>query len=206
VDWYGSAFLKMVNGEIDLDDGMIFTLHSNAYALNRFTNAYVSDLTNELATGGGYTSGGIAAGVVSRTLTQANSWAVQRANSTAYTVGDVVRPAAGNGFLYRATTTGTSGGSIPAFPTNIGDTVADGTTVWECYARAIIVFTAANAATWATATFTARYLVLSDRTNGLAAQQPLVGVRDFGSDQTGGGGNFTVNPHASLGLLHIAIP
>lgn len=206
MDWYGNAFLKMVNAEVDLDDGMQFTLHTNAYALNRFTHQYVSDLTNELATGGGYTSGGIAAGVVSRTLTQANSWTVQRANTTAYVAGDVVRPAAGNGFLYRATTTGTSGGAPPAFPTNIGDTVADGGTIWECYGRAIIVFSAANPATWATATFTARYLVLSDRTPVGAAAQPLVGVRDFGADQTGGGGNFTVNPHAALGLLHIAIP
>jgi hypothetical protein len=205
VDWYGKAYLDMVNANVDLDDNVTFTLHSNAYALNRFTHQYVSDLTNELGTGGGYTAGGIPAGVVSRTLTVANSWAVQRANATGYTVGDVVRPAAGNGFLYRATTTGTSGGSIPAFPTNLGDTVADGGVTWECYARAILVFTAANPATWATATFTARYLVLSDRTNGLASQQPLIGVRDFGADQTGGGGNFTVNPHPNLGLLHIAI-
>lgn len=206
MDWYGSAFLKMVNAEVDLDDNVTYTLHSNAYALNRFTHAYVSDLTNELPTAGGYTNGGLAAGVVTRTLTQANSWAVQRANSTAYALGDVVRPAAGNGFLYRATTTGTSGGSIPAFPTNIGDTVADGGTIWECYGRAIITFTAANPATWGTATFTARYLVLSDRTAGAAAAQPLIGVRDFGADQTGGGGNFTVNPHPTLGLLHVAIP
>jgi hypothetical protein len=205
VDFYGTFFLKAVNAEIDLDDNMVWTLHTNAYALNRFTHQYVSDLTNELATGGGYTSGGLAAGVVSRTLTVANSWATQRANSTAYTAGDVVRPAAANGFLYRATTTGTSGGSIPAFPTNIGDTVADGGTIWECYGRAIIVFTAAVPASWAGATFTARYLVLSDRSAGAAAQQPLVGVRDFGSDQTGGGGAFSVNAHPTLGYGHIAI-
>lgn len=206
MDWYGNAFLKMVNAEVDLDDNVTYTLHSNAYALNRFTHSTVADLTNELATGGGYTSGGIAAGVITRTLTQANSWATQRANATAYALGDVVRPAAGNGFLYRATTAGTSGGSVPAFPTNIGDTVADGGTIWECYGRAIITFTAANPATWATATFTARYLVLSDRTAVGAANQPLIGVRDFGADQTGGGGSFTVNPHPTLGLLHIAIP
>lgn len=205
MDFYGNAYLKALNAEIDLDDGMVFTLHTNAYALNRFTNAYVSDLTNELATAGGYTAGGLAAGVVSRTLTIANSWATQRANTTAYTAGDVVRPAAGNGFLYRATTSGTTAGAPPAFPTNIGDTVVDGSVTWTCYGRAIIVFTSANLPTWATATFTARYLVLSDRTAGAANQQPLFAVRDFGADQTGGGGSFTVNPHPTLGIAHIAI-
>lgn len=205
MDWYGNAWLKAVNGEIDFDDGVVWTLHSNGYALSRFVDDYVSDLTSELATGGGYVNGGISAGVVSRTLTVANSWATQRANATLYTAGDVVRPAAANGFLYRATTTGTSGGSVPAFPTVLGDTVADGTTIWECYGRAIVVFTAANLASWAGATFTARYLVMSDRSNGAASAQPLIAVRDFGSDQTGGGGAFTLNPHPTLGYMHVAI-
>lgn len=206
MDWYGTAQLKLMNAEVDLDDGMTWTLHTSSYALSRFVDDYVNDLTNELPTAGGYTSGGISAGVVSRTLTVANSWATQRANSTAYALGDVFRPAAANGFLYRVTVAGTSGVAPPTFPTVLGNTVADGTATIECYGRAIIVLTAANLPTWATATFTGvRYLVLSDRTAGASSAQPLIGVTDFVTDQAGGGGNFTVNPHPTLGILHLAI-
>lgn len=205
MQWYGTALMKAINAETDFDDGMTWTLHTSSYALSRFVDDYVNDLTNELATANGYTAGGISAGVVSRTLTVANSWTTQRANSTAYTLGDVVRPATGNGFLYRATTSGTTGASIPTYPTVIGQTVVDGGVTWTCYCQAIIVFTAANTPTWASATFTARYLVLSDRTTGVTSTEALIGVTDFGSDQTGGGGAFTVNPHSTLGILHIPI-
>lgn len=55
--------------------------------------------------------------------------------STAYLVGDVIRPnLASNGFLYQCTTAGTSGASAPTFPTTIGNTVADGSCVWTCVA------------------------------------------------------------------------
>ena len=206
MDWYANALVKAVNAEIDFDDNMTATLHTSTYAISRTADDYVNDLTNELATSGGYTSGGIALGVVSRTLTVANSWGVSRANSTAYVVGDVVRPATGNTFLYRATNSGTSGGSIPTYPTVLGQTVVDGGVTWECYGIAIIVLTSANPITWATATFTGvRYCVMSDRTAGASSAQPLVAVHDYVSDQAGGGGAFTLNPHPALGLAHIII-
>lgn len=55
-----------------------------------------------------------------------------RANTTAYALGDYVVPAAPNGFFYKATAAGTSGGSVPTYPTVIGDTVVDGTVTWTC--------------------------------------------------------------------------
>jgi hypothetical protein len=202
---YTKAILAMVNAETDFDDGMTFTLHGSGYALNRSVDDYVNDLTSELATGGGYTSGGQAAGVVSRTHTVANSWAVQRAASFPYTVGDVVRPAVANGFLYRATNSASTGAGLPTYPTILGQTVTDGAVVWECYGIAITVFTAANPPTWASP-FTAtgiRYLVLSDRTAGVASSQPLIAVSDLISDQSGTGGTWGVSPHPNLGLFHV---
>jgi hypothetical protein len=202
---YASLPRLMANAETDFDDGMTFTLHASGYALNRMTDDYANDATSELATAGGYTAGGIAAGVVSRTTTVANSWATQRANSTAYALGDVVRPATGNGFLYRATTAGTTAGSIPTYPTVLGQTVVDGGVTWTCYGLAITVFTSANPATWTltTGVTTIRYLVLADRTTGVASTSPLVAVTDFGTDQSGTGSTWTVTPHPQLGLFHI---
>jgi hypothetical protein len=207
VDWYANALVKAVNAEIDLDDNMTATLHTSSYALSRTADDYVNDLTNELGTAGGYTAGGIALGVVSRTLTVANSWAVQRAASTAYLVGDVVRPAVANGFLYRATNSGTTGAGLPTYPTVLGQTVVDSGVTWECYGIAIIVFTSANPITWTlTAGVTGiRYVVMSDRTTGVTSTEPLIMVHDFVTDQAGGGGAFTLNPHASLGLAHIIV-
>lgn len=52
------------------------------------------------------------------------------AATTAYTSGDTVLPTTPNGRLYRCSTSGTSGGSEPTWPTTAGGTVADGSAVW----------------------------------------------------------------------------
>lgn len=206
MDWYASAFKAMANLETDFDDGMFATLHTATYALNRFTDDYQNDLTNELPTAGGYTAGGVAVGAITRTLTVANSWAVQRAATTAYALGDVVRPAAANGFLYRATTAGTTGAGLPTYPTVLGQTVVDGGVTWTCYALAITVFQCTSAPSWTLTTGVTgiRYCVITDTTPATAATRPLIAVKDFGTDQAGGGGAFTINPHPSLGHFHIA--
>jgi hypothetical protein len=209
VKQYRQAPVKAFNKQIDWDsDALVWTLHTSTYTPNQDTHAFVSDLTNELTTGGGYTQGttsggGLAIASPSSAYTAANSWTVQRANTTAYALGDVVRPATGNGFLYRAAVAGTSGGTIPSYPTVIGTTVADGGVTWECVGVGIIVF-ACTDPTWST--FTAgpfRYAVLSDRTSGANATNPLIGYVDLVTDKTGGGGSFTINLHPSLRAMHM---
>lgn len=203
---YGQAFAKALNKEWDWDsDDIRVTLHTATYALSRTTHDYVDDLTNELATGGGYTAGGVALAGRNVTYTAANSWSTTRANSTAYIVGDVVRPATANGFLYRCVVAGTSGGTVPTYPTVVGTTVVDGTVTWENVGTGITVLNATDPS-WATATFTAvRFAIISDRTPGTAATQPLIAFSDFGTDQAGGGGTFTVD-YAASGVLHLFTP
>lgn len=206
MQWYRQSIAKAMNKEVDWDsDALKLTLHSSTYAPNLDTNAYVSDLTNELATAGGYTAGGFAVTAITPAYTAANSWATTRANSTAYTAGDVVRPATGNGFLYQATTTGTTGASIPTYPAVVGQTVVDGGVTWSNVGAGIIVIDANDVTQ---AAFTAgpfRYAVLSDRTAGTAATQPLLGLSNFTTDQTGGGGTFTLQFNAQ-GVLQLFIP
>lgn len=200
--WYRNAPAKMLNKEIDFDSDTIkATLHTSTYSPDRAAHDYVDDLTNELATSGGYTAGGVTASSKTITKTEANSWGSVHATSTAFTVDFVVRPSAGNGFLYRCVVAGTTASSAPTFPTVVGQTVTDGTVTWENAGRAIIVIDCADF-TWATATFSgARYCVVSDRQTGVNSTSPLIGLIDFGTDKAGGGGNFTVQLDAQ-GLLH----
>lgn len=197
--WYAGGLTPSTSNTLTV------TAHTVTYVPDRVVNAFVSDLTNEVAAGLGYSTGGVSVGVLTKTKTAANSWSVQRAATTAYAVGDVVRPVATNGFIYRATTAGTTGAGLPTYPTVLGQTVVDGTVTWECYGVGILVWTWATAPSWASATFVFRSLVLSDRTTGVAATEPLVGVSTYASDQTASGTTFTINAHPALGVLHVAL-
>jgi hypothetical protein len=72
-----------------------------------------------------------------------NDWAA----STAYSLGNFVKPVNENGYHYECTTAGTSGAAEPAWPTSPGQTVLDGTAVWTCrkYAGNLLVYGALNA-------------------------------------------------------------
>jgi len=203
---YRSVHVQAYTGKINyLSDTVVVTLHSASYAPDLDAHDYVNDLTNELATGGGYTSGGLTLSGRALTYTAANSWGTSRADSSAYAVETVVRPATGNGYLYRCAVAGTSAGSAPTWSTVVGGSTTDGSVTWETVGRGVVQFTASSPS-WSSATFgPARYLVISDRTPATAATQPLLGLVDFGTDQTGGGGLFQVT-WATQGILLIFIP
>lgn len=73
------------------------------------------------------------------TVATAGATAATRANTTAYALNAAIVPATSNGFYYRATTAGTSGASIPTYPTTIGATVVDGTVTWTCVGKTAVV-------------------------------------------------------------------
>jgi hypothetical protein len=203
--WYRQAPAKMMNKEIDWNsDDIRATLHTSTYTPNLDTHAYVNDLTNELSTANGYTAGGLTLGsITGPTYTAANSWGTSAAVSTAYAVNDVVRPSTGNGYLYRCVVAGTSGGSAPTWPTVIGQTVTDGTVTWACAGKGIVTISAGNAVWASPSTFGPfRYLVISDRTPGTAATQPLIGLVDFTTDKTAQGGAVT-EQWSAQGILQV---
>jgi hypothetical protein len=53
--------------------------------------------------------------------------------STGYSDGDVVRPTGASGLRFIATTTGSSAGTEPDWPTEVGETVIDGGIIWEAH-------------------------------------------------------------------------
>lgn len=206
---YAGGFRALLGGGVtggrDLDsDTFKATIHTSSYT-PLVTHAFQSDLSNELSTAGGYTSGGLTISAPTLTITAANSWGTAAATGTAYTVGQVVRPATGNGYLYRVVVAGTSGGSVPTWGTTVGRETTDGTVVWLNIGTAGLKFTFTDPS-WAS--FTAgpfRHVVIADTTPGSSAANPLVAAFSFASDQTGGGGPFVVNMDPSAGAFTMGI-
>jgi hypothetical protein len=204
--WYGKAFANILGGEtapessrIDfLSDDMRIMLMTSSYTPNIDTHEFQSDITNEVV-GTGYTTGGLALSSKTITYTPANSWGTARANGTPYNLGDIVRPAAGNGHLYRCVVAGTSAGAPPTFTTTSGLDVVDGGVTWTECGTGILQIDAADAV-WSSSTITARYAAIYDNTPGSAATNPLMGYLDFGGNITSTNGSFTVQ-FATLGLF-----
>lgn len=65
--------------------------------------------------------------------------------TTAYTVGQCVKPATANGHWYVCAVAGTSGGTAPTWPTAAGATVTDGTVTWREYQSVANIVTENNA-------------------------------------------------------------
>lgn len=200
----GGVRAAMVAGR-DFDaDTYKLTLHADTYT-PLSTHIFQSELTGELATAGGYTSGGLTLTGVAVTVTAANSWAGVAATSTAYKVGQVVRPSAGNGYAYRCVVAGTSGGSAPTWPTVVGTTVADGGVTWLNIGTAVIKFDFDNPS-WAT--FTAgpfRHAVVVNTSPGSAATNPLICALSFAANQTGGGGAYDITIDPTSGAFTIGV-
>jgi hypothetical protein len=176
-----------------------------SYYLSSYTPAMAThdnydDLTNEV-TGTAYTAGGQALAAKTLTATTANSWATTWAASTAYVVGDVVRPTVANTFLYQCVVAGTSAGSQPTWPTTRGLSVADNTATWLCAGTGILVFDA-NDPSWASSTISnARYGAVYKNT-GTAGTSTLIGLLTFSADVSSSSGTLSIPLHATLGMFY----
>ncbi|MEO8484164.1 MAG: hypothetical protein ABI634_18275 [Acidobacteriota bacterium] len=213
INKYGKAYANLLGGEssgdtfaVDfLSDTLKMALAGSGYTPDLDAHEVFSDVTSEV-TGTGYTAGGATLGSKTITYTAANSWATARANSTAYVVGDIVRPAAGNGHLYRCIVAGTSHSSAPTFPTVSGQTVAEGsgTVVWAEIGRGLTQLDAADPS-WTSATISGiRYAVIYKST-GTGSTSPLLWLIDFGADQAVTSGTFTA-VFAALGIETFSTP
>jgi len=154
----------------------------------------------EVAAGNGYTTGGVALTSLSVTYTAANSWSATAATSTAYSIGQVVKPSGGNGYLYQCVAAGTSGGSAPTWGTTIGALTTDNTVTWLNVGEGITVITSA-AGSWSSATISAIGAVIYDSTP--ASNKPLAVYIDFGGTLASTNSTYTVTPDPTYGWQYM---
>lgn len=165
LNWYAHGEAVGVLGTV-ASNGLKAAWFKSTYTPNFATDTTYTSIVATESSGSGYTAGGMTCTSVSIAVTAANSWTVVAAVSTAYSVGQVVRPSIGNGFLYYCSAGGTSGGSAPTWPTVEGATVSDGAVVWTCLGATIVQLLA----TIPTLTFTStdfQKLVFYDPTTGV---------------------------------------
>lgn len=186
-NFFASAFDQAIQGNINWPSHTInVALLTSTASPNLNTWVHYSDLTNEVAAGNGYSTGGAAISSKTHTITAANSWGVTWAASTAYNAGDLVIPAATNGLIYQCTIAGTSGASHPTWPTVVGDSVADNTATWTALGESIQVLSSA-AVSWtvpASGSLAFQYAAFYDANTGTGSTEPLVGIVNFGATQT----------------------
>jgi hypothetical protein len=188
-----------------LSDDIRHVLLTNSYVPDLGAHDFLDDVVAAETSGAGYTAGGFAVTGKTLTYTDANAFVTQWSASTAYggdSTSHVVRPTAGNGFLYRAIVAGTSGASQPTWPTVVGSTVVDGGVTWSNIGQGVTQFDMADESrTGLTVSY--RYSVLVNRTPASDATRPLLALLDWGATQsiTNGSVQITINPQ---GLLLIA--
>lgn len=87
-------------------------------------NGSTGNKSSEYASSGGLT-------VLDTVVKEPSRWIA----STAYVVGDIVRPTVNNGYFYKCSTAGTSHTSEPTWGTTVAGTTSEGggTCVWTCY-------------------------------------------------------------------------
>lgn len=200
---YGSAVGDALAGRINwLTGTIVATLHTSSMTPDVLTHNRVNDLTNEVATGHGYVQGN-GQEVTGKTLTFIPAASASaRVNSTAYAVGDMVRPASSNGHIYRCLAAGTTASSEPTWPTAGLATVTDGSVTWGEFGRGVTVL-GCDDIDYGGITGSALYVVFSDRTDPDAADQPLIMVVTL-EEALSGTTTWIYEPPAN-GLLHLPV-
>jgi len=182
IELYGKAHANMLGGEVAGDTFAIDFL-SDTIKCALFTSSLTPNLdtdevfsaTNEVA-GTGYSAGGATLGSKTITYTAANSWGTAWAGTTAYAVGDIVRPTTGNGHLFRCVVAGTSHSAEPSWVTTPQRETAEGSGAvrWVEVGRGMVQIDSADIS-WASSTITARWGIIYKSGGG----DPLLALIDF---------------------------
>lgn len=191
---FQAALDQALSGAINYpSDTIKMALLTPSASPNLSTWVHYSDVTNEVASGSGYTTGGVTLATKTHVQTVANSWGTTWAATNTQNVGDMIRPTSGNGFIYICVVAGTSGGSQPTWPTAPGQTVVDSGVTWSCLGESVTVWSSA-AASWSGATFSAAYGLIYDAQSGTASTEPLIALVNFGGTIAPVASTLSVSP------------
>lgn len=192
-NWYASAEGNALQGNISIGTNVIkAALLKSTYVPDLLNHAKWADISANESTGTNYTAGGVTPTTPAIVKTAANAWSTAAALSTAYSVGQVVRPASANGYLYRCEAAGTSGATAPTWPTAFGATVADGSVTWTNIGTSITQFNVDPVVFSNLTCSDFRYIVFYDSTSGY-----LICLHDLGAAQNVSNTNVTYTPDAT---------
>lgn len=192
--WYTTGAQHFLRGEIEwlaaAGTGCKLALHTSSYTPAIDTDEFQSVIAGEHAATGTYVDGGLAMTLVDAAVVQ-DTAVDAHVVSTAYVVGDLVRPSAANGYIYRCITAGTGSGTAPTWPTTVGkDTTTDNGVFWENVGTSYIKLDASDVQ-WAASTLSADYAVIYvDGSDGTL--DFLIGLIDFGGTESSSAGDFDV--------------
>ena len=204
--WYAKGLQHALEGLVDLDaaSNLKAALVLNTYSLNQDTNEFFDTHVNaDETSGSGYTDGGEVVTGAAVSVIDDSSVSVWT-GSTQYEIGDLVRPVAANGYVYRCVVASTSGGSEPSWGTIIGQDTDDISVRWDNVGTSFVRFDIADLNWGPTSTITARFLVVYvDGTAGTGDY--LVAYLDFGQDENSTNGDFDITiPTDGLGQVGIS--
>lgn len=107
----------------------------NKWMYKNVLQRLVSSPWNELTSGTDFTAAPPNEKWNGSTFSSVSAWVA----NTAYSLGDIVRPTAANGFLYECVTAGTSHATTePTWGTTLGAATADNTVSWRCIGAHVI--------------------------------------------------------------------
>jgi hypothetical protein len=183
--------------------GLMATAYNPATA---FTTSFSwADVSASEVSGTGYVAGGITVPTPAITTTQAASFGRLWTLSTAYVLGDVVRPVTAPTHLYMCVQAGTSSATEPATWGTVSgkDMATDGGVIWSEIGTSIMKFSSANIVSPSMSLTSVQYGWIYDDTNATAANKTLICLLDFGSQKTWTSTVVTFTPDANLGWVYL---
>jgi len=182
--WYPQAFAYIANGEIDWADETTLkvALMDATFNFDDSHDTWSDVSASDYSSATGYTAGGDT--ITTPTVIETDSSALTaRADSTAYTVGDVVRTSSDSGRVFLCVVAGTSAGSEPGGMITLGTfrEIADNTVTWVNIGSAITSFDG-DAVSWTGLDQTATNAAVIYNDDG--ANEPLIAYIDFETSET----------------------
>lgn len=193
--WYPNGIRALANKETDWDtDTIKMALMGTGHSFNDAHDFWNDISANDYSSATGYTAGGET--LTTRAITQTDSSALTaRANSTAYSIGDIVRTATDSGRVFLCVVAGTSNATEPAGMPTLGTLreIADSGVTWVNVGRAVTILDA-DPESWTglDQTGTVGAVIWHDTT--VATTSPLLCYIAFGQTETPT--DLTVTPPA----------